>query len=165
MYLYIKQKNMKFVYRRTIYTTPVELMFDKEYTANIVTQLYKQNITDYMITAIKDINISRSIQYEKKIIINNIENKRPNVKKTNDNDIKNLLNEISLKIDNITTNSKITTTIINDNITKSKDNENTFIPQIDTSDMEIKTNIKTEKDKSENTIESADILRQLLKGV
>jgi len=180
MFLYIKQKNMKFVYRRSIYETPIEIMFDREYVSTIVNQLYKQNIDDYIITAVNDKKLKSFIEAENKKnkIYKNLNTIQITKIKENENDeIKNILNELSKdskklnsKLDDILTkpvyaNNVITKSpAISPNNKKSKDDENTFIPQIDTEGMNIKTNIKTEKSITDAS-SSADVLRELLKGL
>jgi len=159
MILYIKQTGQTFRYRRRSYKTPLTFPFAMESVANIVTQLYKQKIVDYTITpdSIRIKNViakNKKIKYEPTVI-----KEKTNTESTSD--IKGMLLNILDKIDNISINNVVDKKSV---YKKKKNDENTFIPQIDTKGMGIKTNIRTEKS-SNNTTSSADVLRQLLKGI
>jgi len=170
MFLNITQHGKKFKYRRKSHTTPVEISFHKEYTSNIVTQLYKQNIVEYTIspTSIKQ---TYKIYGEKidRIVVDDVHS-LPSIQ---DKGIKNILddilektNKVESKIEELSNRPVVSQTVISSdgvNKVKSKDSENTFIPNIDTKGMGIKTKVETKKSKSNTG--SADVLRELLKGI
>jgi len=174
MILHIKQSGKVFRYRRRSYETPLTFPFSMEYISNIVTQLYKQNIIDYIITpdSLKVKNIDNNQKRELRIEYEVSHTKHKNIHTNDNDDIKELLttilqrtNKLDRKIDNISINN---VTVSHEKFDKKKkrgkDTVNTFIPQIDTKGMGIKTNIKTEKSNDDSSA-SADILRQLLKGI
>jgi len=173
MFLYIKQSNNGFTYRKHYYKTPVEISFDKDSTQRIINLLHKQDITDYNISKKstfnkKEIDLERSTS-EQSNKVEIIEKEK--IIYINDNsDIINALETLGNKINNI--ESKIekqqNTVIVKESDVSEKqfnkkDDIDAFIPDIDTSGMGIKSNIKAKK--SETNSDNVDILRQLLKGI
>jgi len=176
MFLYIRQSGMNFVFRRTNHKTPCEMTFTREYASSIITQLHKQNIVDYIITEIHSSKLSDEIKDYKTIEQSNVIDKQVIIKNNNENTdgIKDILNELLTKTTKVESKiNEISSNPVNivqqenikrNKLRKKKDDDNTFIPTINTKGMGIKTNVKSEKSSSDSS-SSADILRQLLKGI
>ena len=174
MYLYISQKGKKFIYRNKIYDTPVELSFAKESISSILSKLKIQHIIGYQINPTSN---KEMIPDNKETIYQSDQTKFDQTKSETVENITaiDILNKLGVKIDNLdlkvsSLNLQKETTnniSINRNNIKLKDNvqedEDKFIPSIDTGNMSIKSNIKTEKSNVNHN--NVDILKELLKGI
>jgi hypothetical protein len=160
MFINIKQAGMDFVYRKKHYHTPVELGIDKESLAVVISKLHKQNITDYVISP-KPMSQYKIHGKQVKQFISDtmpvpIKEKK---KKTN---IVGMLNSIIEKQNTIEShilNIPSNQTVVYDSVKKvsgkhkTKDTNKTFIPEIDTKGMKVKSNVKTEKIKINLTVQ------------
>ena len=156
MYVLIKQKS-KFVYRKKQYVTPLEIIVKPESLPGLVSQLKKQGITYYSISPHSEISVKGSttkVKPNKSEIQNKIIEYKPSL---DEKIILEKLNLILYKLDNLEVKSPSKTT------KKSVSDNDTFIPEIDTANMNIKS--KTKSSKSEMDEGAADALRQLLKGI
>jgi len=167
MFLYIKQPGLIFRFHKKEYQTPIEFPFDKNNMQNLVMQLKNQSIDDFTISPYSI--VSKKVSVVQKPHTYTEKTSLHNIGKDTNNLVINALDKLLLKINNV--ENKINN-ISNNNITivdnKHKqtmlqnDNEDSFIPKIDTSDMDIKSNIKVEE--SQDNSDNVDILRQLLGG-
>jgi len=175
MFVYIKDPGLTFIFNGKEYNSPIEFEIHKNKIDDLLIQLRKYDIDNFIISPEK-----QNKKNNKKINIktNTVNKQRQqNVIENNDNKqdlskLENLLLQFSDKLKNIENkidNQKITQNIVytNDSIEqqnkKSKNDIDTFIPEIDLSgmDSEISNDIKIEKSEG-NQENSADLLRKIL---
>lgn len=173
MFIDIRDLHKKFVYKKILYHTPVTLVCDRESLSALIFKLQKNNIIDYIISPSKQRKDSDIVGSSANMMIVDdvVDTIRPKRYVDKNDEIKDMLNQILLKTNQISEQKgEQNITYVTPNMTskksdsKNKDDEHTFIPEISTSGMGIKSKVEAKKTNNTAT-DSADVLRQLLKGI